>query len=271
MCAVYRHDVHKLLMRSHSAAAAEYQGVPVNEPVPLGADQDAARLSRPPGEPEQTVANHISPYRLSLVTGEVATEPDRILAGATGGFREVIVPDDPDLLHARWLTSSVPAAYNEAVRYPYTSLKYHVLLAGALLSNYRAGHAFDDLWLVATRTEMPGTAAKIQGFPGDRRDAESALAADAVAPHRTVLWTPPVALHITGDPGARPAARLGPAPARSFADVWSRLPAHPIETDERRWRVLDAQCRRLRSWSTALQYLDEYVSSGTQPQGGATA
>jgi len=49
-------------------------------------------------------------------------------------------------------------------------------------------------------------------------------------------------------------------PARSFADVWSRLPAHPFDTDgERRWRLLDAQLRRIRSWSAALAYIDEFI------------
>jgi hypothetical protein len=92
------------------------------------------------------------------------------------------------------------------------------------------------------------------------RDSEAALAADGVESHRTVLWTPALALHVTATPGDRPAARLGDAPARSFADVWSRLPAHPVDVDGgRRWRLLDAQLRRIRSWSVALAYIDEFV------------
>jgi len=138
MVAVYRHDVHKLRARPHASAADSYAGVPVNESVPLNADQDAALLSRPAGEPEQTVANHESPYRLSLVTGETATTTERITASAGGGFRDLVTPDDPERLHARWLTSEVPAAFNESVYYPYTSLQYHTLLTAALLHNYRA-------------------------------------------------------------------------------------------------------------------------------------
>jgi len=150
MVAVYRHDVHKLRQRRHSAGADEYAGVAVNETVPLHADRDAALLSRPRGDPEQTVANHWSPYRLSLLTGETAVETDRIQAAADGGFRDLVTSDKPERLHAQWLTSRVAGAYSESVHYPYTSLQYHTLLAAALLDAYRAGHAFADLWLVAT-------------------------------------------------------------------------------------------------------------------------
>lgn len=255
----YLHDVHKLRHRRHNAAAESYAGVPVNQTVPLYADRDAALLSRLRGDPEQTVANHWSPYRLSLLTGETAVETDRIQAAADGGFRDLVTPDDPERLHARWLTSAVAGAYSESVHYPYTSLQYHTLLAAALLDAYRAGHAFADLWVVATAptlNDTPTTDTATATTP----DPEAALAADAVEPYRTVLWTPDLALHVTATPGGRPAARLGDAPARSFADVWSRLPAHPIDTDgERRWRLLDAQLRRIRSWSAALAFIDEFI------------
>ncbi|WP_254837871.1 hypothetical protein [Natronomonas marina] len=257
MVAVYRHDVHKLRHRRHSAAAESYAGVAVNETVPLHADRDAALLSRPRGEPEQTVANHWSPYRLSLLTGETAVETDRIQAAAGGGFRDLVTPDDPERLHARWLPSAVAGAYSESVHYPYTSLQYHTLLAAALLDAYRAGRAFEDLWLVATGSSLDDASTT---DTATTRDPEAALAADEVEPHRTVCWTPDLALHVTATPGDSPAARLGDAPARSFADVWSRLPAHPIDTDGgRRWRLLDAQLRRIRSWSVALAYIDEFI------------
>jgi hypothetical protein len=255
MVAVYRHDVHKLRARPHASAADSYASVPVNETVPRDADRDAALLSRPAGEPEQTVANHESPYRLSLLTGETAATTERIKATTGGGFRALVTPEDPECLHARWLPSEVPAAFNESVYYPYTSLQYHVLLTAALLHNYRARHAFEDLFLVATTPDVTPNADAVS-----TRDPKTALAADAVEPHRTVLWTPEMTLHVTATPGDRPAARLGDVPARSFADVWSRLPAHPFDTDgERRWRLLDAQLRRIRSWSAALAYIDEFI------------
>jgi len=100
MVAVYRHDVHKLRARPHASAADSYAGVPVNEPVPRDADRDAALLSRPRGEPEQTIANHESPYRLSLLSGETAATTERIKATAGGGFRDLVASNDPERLHA---------------------------------------------------------------------------------------------------------------------------------------------------------------------------
>ena len=259
LTAAFRHDVHKLRGRRHASAGDEYGGVPVNESVPLGADGDAVLLSRPRGEPEETVDNHVSPFRLSLVTGSAAVEAERIEAAADSGFRELVTPRDPAVLHARWLTSSVPAGFNESVYYPYTSLKFHVLLVAALLDNYRAGYEFDELFLAVS--------------PGDEfeGDASAALASGGVVPFRTVLWTSACAVYVTGEPKGRSAARLGDGPARCFADVWSRLPSHPLDVGERRWRVLDAQLRRIQSWSTALQFIEEYVAmveDVEQPVGG---
>jgi hypothetical protein len=270
MVAVYRHDVHKLRARPHASAADEYADVVVNETVPRGADQDGALLSRPRGDPDPTVANHRSPYRLSLLTGETATDTDRLPASAETDIHPLITPAAPDRLHVRWLTSDGAAAYNESVYYPYTSLQYHTLLTAALLDNYRAGHTFADLWLVATD---PGTGSNADVETQTlANEPDAALAADGVEPHRTVLWTPAMALHVTGTPGDRPAARLGDAPAQSFADTWSRLSAHPIDTaGRRRWRLLDAQLRRIRSWSTALAYIDEFVAVHmTHDRGGQT-
>jgi hypothetical protein len=255
LVAAYRHDVHKLRGRRHDAAADEFAGVRVNETVPRGADRDAALLSRPRGEPEQTVDNHSSPYRVSLVTGEPVLTRTTVREATSGGVRALVTPTNPEVLHARWVTSEVPGVFNESVYYPYTSLQHHVLVTGALLDNYQAGHAFDDLFLVAT---APGEDATADGT----RDASTALAAGGVEPHRTVLWSPVMAVHVTGDPGGRPAARIGNLPARSFADVWARLPEHPLDVNgERRWRVLDAQLRRIRSWSTALAFIEEFVAA----------
>jgi len=83
-----------------------------------------------------------------------------------------------------------------------------------------------------------------------------------------VLATSSFAVSVTGEPGGRPAARLGDVPARSFADVWTRLPELPFAVEAaREWRVLDAQLRRIRSWSTALQYIEEFVAAFTSTSG----
>lgn len=245
MLAVYRHDVHKLQLRSHMAAHDTLAGVPVNEQVPQGADADAARLSRPEGEPEQTVTNHTLPYRLSLLTGRVVAEDDRTSGDVDRAVRQLVRIDEPAAMHAAWLSSSIAAWFPESVYYPYTSVKYHTLLAAALLSNYRAGHTFEDLCLVVDDpTANP-------------------------VPHRTIIQTDHVHLRLTATPGDQPAAPLGPAPVRSWADVWSRLPAQSLPVDtSRRARILDAQLRRIRAWSTALQFIEEYEAMAQRLGGG---
>jgi hypothetical protein len=262
LVAAYRHDVHKLRGRRHAAAADTVAGVSVNEAVPFGADRDAALLSRPRGDPEPTMDVHTSPDRLSLVSGAVADDRHRGPA-SRDEIAPLVQPSDPETLHARWLTGTVPARFTEAVYYPYTSLQYHTLLVAALLANYRAGHAFADLYMAVSGDDAE---AALNGDAAVWDKPQAALAADVVEPHRTVLWTPGLAIHVTAEPGDRPAARLGPRPARSFADVWSRLPANPLPVDgddawARRWRLLDAQLRRLRSWSTALQYIADYTTT----------
>ena len=266
LVAAYRHDVHKLRGRSHANAAATHTGLPVNETVPQNADAHAALLSRPRGDPDWTIDNHRSPYRLSLLTGESLQAAATAAGSDLGGLIE---PTDPDRLHATWLTSALPAAYSEAMHYPYTSLKYHVLLVGAILANYQAGYDFEELCLVATQPEFdesenlnstPTESGELE-TAATQLSVEQALACESVIPQRTVLWTPDVALHVTATPGDRPAARIGPRPRRAFGETWSRLSAHPLETaSSRRARLLDAQLRRLQAWSTALQYIASFLA-----------
>ncbi|WP_208288918.1 hypothetical protein [Halobacterium sp. R2-5] len=250
MVGVYRHDVHKFRGRQHGSGVGEFAGVRVNERVPLGADADASMLSRPRGNPEQSVDNHATPHRLSLVSGDRAVDDPRLVANRRGDIEWLVTPSEPEVLHARWLTSTVAGAYNETVYYPYTSLQYHVLLAGALLDNYREGYDLEDLYLVATE---PG---EFERWPGAAQDS------DVVEAFRTVLWTPAFALHVTGAPGGRPGVRLGERAVRSFGDVWARLPVYPFDVGSgRRWRVLDAQLRRIRAWSTALAYIRDFTAA----------
>ncbi|QSG02902.1 hypothetical protein [Natranaeroarchaeum sulfidigenes] len=235
MLAVYRHDVHKLFGRSHASARDRVHGVRVNETVPHGADRDAALLSRPRGDPEQTLDAYASPPRVSFLTGEVVMTGGLRAGGRDAAVRKLVRIEDAEAMHEAWLSADVPALVNESVYYPYTSLKYHTLLAAALLDNYRAGFAFDELFLVVEETDGSAT------------------------PHRTVLSTPDIRLEVTAEPGDRPAARLGETPTRCFADVWARLPEYPFDVSvSRRWGVLDAQLRRIRSWSAALQFVAEY-------------
>ena len=104
----------------------------------------------------------------------------------------------------------------------------------ALLDNYRAGHEFANLLLVVDD-------------------------AGEIVPHRTVFAGDRFTLRIDEDASGDPWARLGSRPWRSWASAWKRLTAHPLDTDsDKHDMVLDANLRRIWSWSTALQYIEDY-------------
>jgi hypothetical protein len=242
MLAAFRHDAHKFTGESHDDARETFQGVRVNQSVPHDADRDAAALSRPAGPPEQTVDAHGTHYRLSLLTGESRYNPETFSRPQLSeAFDRLLTNSNPEMTHRAWLTSEVASGFNESLYYPYTSLKYHTLLVAALLDNYREGHEFAELHLVVD------DAAKI-------------------VPHRTIYAGARFALRIDVDTDDNPWARLGRRPWRSWASVWNRLTAHPLNADhDKHDMVLDANLRRIQSWSTALQYIEEFESRKDDP------
>lgn len=235
MFAVYRHDAHKMNGQPHNNAPEIFAGVPVNQTVPHGADGDASALSRPSGQPEQTLENHETPYRLSLIEGKSRYDPEEFTRNSVeSAVKSLLTKDNPEAIHRTWLKSEVVSAFNESVYYPYTSLKYHTLLVAALLDNYCTGHEFSDLELVIDD-------------------------ADTIVPHRTVYVGDEFALRIDKDTQGRPSARLGSRPWRSWASTWGRLTGHPLDTArDKHDMVLDANLRRIGAWSTALQYIEDF-------------
>jgi hypothetical protein len=233
MLAAFRHDAHKFTGESHNNAREDFAGVPVNQSVPNG---DATALSRPQQKQEQTVPTHDDHYRLSLLTGESAYDPDEFSRTTIENqVRELLTVEQAEMAHKRWLASDVAAGFNESVYHPYTSLKYHTLLVAALLDNYRAGTEFDNLRLVVD-------------------------AADEIVPFRTVYSGDRFVLRIDIDDNELPSARLGSCPWRSWASTWNRLTAHPLDTDSDKYDMtLDANLRRVQSWSTALQYIEDFA------------
>lgn len=235
MLSAFRHDAHKFTGESHDDAREEFAGVSVNQTVPKGADGDAAALSRPQQKQDQTVPTHDDHYRLSLLTGETAYDPGEFSRETIRSeVSDLIGIEDAQTAHERWLVSDVAAAFNESVYHPYTSLKFHTLLVAALLDNYRADHDFGNLRLVVDSA-------------GD------------VVPFRTVFDGDRFALRIDVNAEGNPSARLGSRPWRSWASAWNRLTAHPLDTDRDKYDMtLDANLRRIQSWSTALQYLENF-------------
>lgn len=237
MLAAFRHDAHKFTGESHDDARETFAGVPVNQVVPEGADRDAAALSRPQQTQERTVPTHDGRPRLSLLTGEPVYDHHEFSQGVVeSDVRDLLIIETAERAHEQWLKSDVAAGVNESVYHPYTSLKYHTLLVAALLDNYRNDTEFTDLQLIVDTT-------------------------DEIEPFRTIFDGERFALHIDADSNGQPSARLGSRPWRSWAATWSRLTAHPLDTDHDKYDMtLDANLRRIRSWSTALQYLEDFAA-----------
>lgn len=233
--AAYRHDAHKMSGTPHESAPVTFAGVPVNQSIPHGADADAANLSRPSGKPTQTVETHETHYRLSLLSGDCRYDPSEFSwARIKSAVEELLSESDPEAMHRAWLGSDIVSGFNEAVWYPYTSLKYHTLLVAVLFDNYDAGNVFSNLRLVVDP-------------------------AGEIVPHRTVFSNDEFSLRIDADDWGRPSARLGSSPWQSWASTWSRLTAHPLDTDtNREHMMLDTNLRRIQSWSAALQYIEDF-------------
>jgi len=231
---VYRHDAHKMRGRSHDAGTRQLAGVTVNQSVPYGADSDAAAMSRPGGKPSGTVDGAETHYRLSLLTGDTRYDPDEFsLRSREPELRALLATDDAEAMHREWLESDTVSAFNETVFQPYTSLKYHTLLVAALVDCYRNDAAHGDLYLVA---DAPGE----------------------IVPHRTVYAGDGFTLRLNDTPGDA-CASLPSRPFRSWASTWGRMTSHPIDTaDDKFTMALDSQLRRIRAWSTALQFIEDY-------------
>lgn len=233
MVAVYRHDAHKFRGQSHANAPEEWNGISVNEDVPYGADGDAAAMSRPSGKPHQTLAGHDTHYRRSIADGTVSYDEERFsLRRIESEVLKLLEERPVATMHKRWLHSRVAAGFNESVYYPYTSLKFHTVLVAALVWWYRDGYEYDDLglWLLDdAETVTPPLVFRTERFQL------------AIAPHEKGK-----------------SAKLSSYPMQNFASVWMRMPRHPWNhnplNEHDRW--VDAQLRRIKSWSTALQYLD---------------
>lgn len=237
MLSVLRHDVHKFTGDNHKNAKENFAGVSVNQAVPMSADGDAAALSRPQKTQKQTVPTHTNHYRLSLFTGETVREFSNLSqADLRCEVLDLIDIKNAKLAHEQWLLSEIAAGFNESVYYPYTSLKYHTLLVAALFDNYRSGNEFADLQIIVDPS-------------------------DESIPFRTVFRGTRFGLRIDTVDSRRPSARLGSHPWQSWASAWNQLTAHPLSTDHDKYdMMLDANLRRIKSWSTALQYIEDFES-----------
>ncbi|MHA1651755.1 MAG: hypothetical protein ACTSYB_16300 [Candidatus Helarchaeota archaeon] len=146
--AILRHDLHKIRITGALKHRAALQ-----DELARRADGTAAWMSR--NFLRENFRKQL--YRNSLIFPMRNVTNTRTLANlhrveAASLFQET----DPLKLHAAILRSKLLNLYAEARRFPYTSLKYHILLTCALYYNFRSGFGLKDLYLCENQsTESP--------------------------------------------------------------------------------------------------------------------
>ena len=137
--AILRHDLHKIRI-----AGALKHKTALQDELARRADGMAAWMGR--NFLREPFRKQL--YRKSLIYPMRNFTNSRTLANlqrveATSLFKE----SDPIKLHTAILHSKLLNLYAEARRFPYTSLKYHILLTCALYYNFRSGFGLKDLYL----------------------------------------------------------------------------------------------------------------------------
>lgn len=136
---ILRHDLHKL----RDPTALRHKDA-LRDPIAVRADGCAAWMSR--NMLQEPFSRHL--LRKSLVHPQLTFANQRTLREVrrletVALFKQT----DPLQLHNAVLASKLLNLYCEARHYPFTSLKYHILLATALYHNFQAGYAFRELAL----------------------------------------------------------------------------------------------------------------------------
>ena len=206
----------------------------------LGVDSWAARMSRSPmpNDSSRLAVGDETFYRISLLTSLCCYDPEEFMwAAVKEHIFELHSIEDPEKLHRIWLKDCVVSGYNESPYHPYTSLKYHTVLAASLYDNLvRSGKG---------RMEYTDGGEGICMVLRGPTDLQATC----------IFAGPEFSLHLDREARpSEPAAPIGGAPARNFGDVWSNMPRLP-----RLPRRVDAMLRRIASWTVALQYLEEVL------------
>jgi len=139
MLAILRHDLHKIRI----TGALKHRDA-LHDELAVRADGTAAWMSR--NFLREKFQKKL--YRKSLIFPMRNVTNTRTLANlqrveAAHLFQE----SDPLKLHIAILNSKLLNLYVEARRFPYTSLKYHILLTCALYYNFKLGFELKDLYL----------------------------------------------------------------------------------------------------------------------------
>lgn len=133
---ILRHDLHKVRVGDYESHSTALNG----EPLMQKADGIAARMSR-----KSLRVAFVSPE--DILRKPILSIPKRGKIDPLKDVEELFRETDPITLHEKMLNSRALGWYVEAIEYPFTSLKAHVLLVCALYYSLKQENEWFDLYL----------------------------------------------------------------------------------------------------------------------------
>lgn len=217
------HDIsHKPLGKSHKSGDIK---------LSTTADGDASKMSRYI-KGKIVWGEDISHYRRSIVTGKIAynlykfnlrtywPQLEKKYLKWNGNVKD---------LYNTLLKCNIVSNFNESPNLPYTSLKYHTTLVTNLTWNYLYDNDFSDLYLQFMNID------------------------DLDEIFNVVLICDDFCFTVQKLDKRFPYSALGNYPTMNFSSVMSRFRGK-IDIN----KVLFSDLRRIKSWSTGLQYIEDF-------------
>lgn len=232
-----RHDFHKTHGASHESSL-KYEGIKVS----FSADKVGGSMSRKFNNRRHNNQDGLSRsddshYRISLITKERTYQKGKTdWPNVKKEVEGLYTLKDVEKAHKAFLNSKTLTLYNEDYYNPYTSLKYHTLIVTALAHNLSNNIGYEKLFLhISPPTESTYTTI----YQDDKLQLD-------IAPEKLKsMGLTKIPFKI--DNGSIQDGYMW------FGKSWGKLSAH-TGVD----KYLDSQLRRIGSWSTALQLIEDW-------------
>ena len=221
-------------------------------PLPYSADDYSAHMSRAGLRIDDPEGEISSRYRIDLIRRQCFYDATRFNKAENikqiNELKELSKNAPLIEVHKKWLESDLPSKYNEDPGYPYTSHKYHTLIAEAILYNSANDYHFDTFCLAVA---MP---AKVELTTLIQLDDASL---HLVPVSRLSEFTCGYQLPKVGEKPPKEDGKKHKTYPKgcwpNFNIAWVHLDKHPKIS-----KHLDAYIRRIGSWSTALQLMEDW-------------
>jgi len=170
--------------------------------------------------------------RKSLLKFSYNNSSREILISKRSSIEELFNENDPEKLHRKILHSKLLNFYSESRLYPFSSLKYHLLLTCAIYYNLKNNIDFTKLYLCEN------------GKPKSHYQVIYSI--------NNITWSLEPNKNSENSGKAGKISRLYP----NFSETWKRRLKSKIGGD----KMLDGMLATIKSWSAALATIEDYES-----------